>query len=135
MNDLPPDERQKRDDEVVLSVAEEELTVTREQILESRVRVQRSTTVHDETVNMLLRREKVEVMHVPKNQRVDSMPEIREEDGVLIVPVVEEEVEVIRRLVLREELHIRKTEQEVPFEQTVPLRRQQVSVQREEDDI
>lgn len=135
MSNQSSGELPEKNDEVTFSLAEEELQVTREQSVKSRVKVTRSTSVHDETVNMLLRREKVKVTHVAKNQRVSAVPEIREENGVLIVPVVEEEVEIIRRLVLKEELHIHKVEEEIPFEETVSLRRQQVSVQREDGDV
>ena len=120
--------------EEILHLAEEKLNVTREKVVDGRVTVRRHTSTHDEPVNLLLRRENVEVTHVPKNERIASMPDIREEEGVLIVPVVEEEVEVIRRLVLREELHIRRTEEQVAWEEHISLRKQHVEIDREEGD-
>lgn len=128
-NDEHPDAKEE-----ILHLAEEKLTVTREKVLDSHVTIRRQTTTHNEPVSLMLRRENVEVTHVPKNERIASMPEIREEGGVLIVPVVEEEVEVIRRLVLKEELHIRRTEEQVPWEESVPLRKQHVEIDRKEDD-
>lgn len=128
-NDEHPDAKEE-----VLHLAEEKLTVTREQVVDSHVTVRRQTSTHDEPVSLMLRRENVEVTHVPKNERIAAMPEIREEEGVLIVPVVEEEVEIIRRLVLKEELHIRRTEEQVPWEETVSLRKQHVEIDRKKDD-
>jgi len=132
MTSTPPDDPKPDPHEIAIELAEEQLSVTREEIIDRRVRVTRSTLEHDEAVNMLLTREKVEITHVAKGQRVEVMPEIREENGVLIVPVVEEEIEVIRRLVLKEELHIRKTTEQVPFEDVVTLRKQQIKVHKEE---
>ena len=135
MNSIPPNDPQQDPHEIVIELAEEQLSVTREQVSDGRVRVTRSTVEHDEAINLLLNRERVEVVHVAKGQRIEEMPEIREENGVLIVPVVEEEIEVIRRLVLREELHIRKISEQVPYEDVVTLRKQQVSVDKKEDEI
>ncbi len=128
-NDEHPDAKEE-----VLHLAEEKLTVTREKVWDGEVTVRRQTSTHDEPVSLMFRRENVEVTHVLKNERIAAMPEIREEEGVLIVPVVEEEVEIIRRLVLKEELHIRRTKEQVPWEETVSLRKQHVEIYRKKDD-
>src|SRR5438128_11977190 len=52
-------------------------------------------------------REDVEVSHVPVNRVVAERERPHEEGDVLVVPVYEEELVVTKRLVLREELHIR----------------------------
>ncbi|MFH8136041.1 DUF2382 domain-containing protein [Pantoea osteomyelitidis] len=133
MKTQPPDKNLQDKPEVVLKLAEEQVKLSKEQVVDGRVTVTRATTEHDEVINTLLRHEKVEVEHVPKAQRIEVMPEIREEDGVLIVPVVEEEIEIVRKLILREELHIRRVEQQVPFEEVVTLRKQHVKVEKEEE--
>jgi uncharacterized protein (TIGR02271 family) len=119
--------------EEVLKLAEEQVTLSKQKVVDGRVTVTRFTSEHDEVINTLLNREKVEVEHVAKTQRVESMPDIREENGVLIIPVVEEEVEVIRRLVLKEELHIRKVQESVPFQEVVTRRKQHVKVEKDDD--
>jgi len=53
-------------------------------------------------------REEVEVEHVPVGQIVTERLEPWEEDGVLTVPVYEEQLVVVKRLVLREHLRIRR---------------------------
>lgn len=121
------------DAEVTLKLAEEQIALTKQTVVDGHVRVTRSTTEHDEVISTLLNREKVEVEHVAKAQRVETMPEIREENGVLIVPVVEEEIEVVRRLVLKEEIHIRKVQDSVPFQDVVTRHEQQVKVERDDD--
>lgn len=119
--------------EEVLILAEEQVTLSKQQVVDGRVTVTRSTSEHDERVTALLNRENVEIEHVAKAQRVESMPEIREENGVLIVPVVEEEIEVIKKLVLKEEIHIRKVQEAVPFQEVVTRREQHVTVKKESD--
>ena len=86
--------------DVTLKLAEEQIALTKQKIVDGHVRVTRSTTEHDEVISTLLNREKVEIEHVAKAHPVETMPEIREENGVLIVPVVEEEIQIVRKLVL-----------------------------------
>ena len=119
--------------DVTLKLAEEQIELTKQKVVDGRVRVTRSTTEHDEVINTLLNKEKVEVEHVAKAQHIESMPEIREENGVLIVPVVEEEIVVVRKLVLKEEIHIRKVQETVPFQEVVTRRKQQVNIEKEDD--
>jgi uncharacterized protein (TIGR02271 family) len=53
-------------------------------------------------------REEVEVAHVPVGRPVTERTEPRQEGDVLIVPVYEEHLVVVKQLLLREELHIRR---------------------------
>jgi uncharacterized protein (TIGR02271 family) len=53
-------------------------------------------------------REEVEIEHVPIGREVNERQGPREEDGVVIVPIYAEELVVVKRLVLREELRIRR---------------------------
>jgi len=48
------------------------------------------------------------VEHVPIGRMVETAPPVREEDGVTVIPVIEEVVVTETRLVLREELHVRR---------------------------
>ena len=73
-------------------------------------------------------REEVQVEHVPMGQVVTERREPWEEDGALIVPVYEEQLVVVKRLVLREQLRVRRvgvTERQL-FEDT--LRKETASV-------
>ncbi len=61
-----------------------------------------------ERVGAELEHEDVRVERVTIGQEVTVAPEVREENGVLIVPVLEEVLVVQKRLVLKEELHIHR---------------------------
>jgi len=61
---------------------------------------------------------------------VDRMPDIRTENGVTIVPVVEEVLVVEKRLVLKEELHIRRNTHNEDVEMPVEIRKHRVEIER-----
>lgn len=78
-------------------------------------------------------REEVEVEHVPVGRVVSEREAPRHEGDDLIVPIYEEQLVVTKRLVLREELRIRRTRQTETrlFEDT--LRREHVVVEDPEN--
>ena len=78
-------------------------------------------------------REEVEVEHVPVGQVVSEKVAPWEEDGVLIVPVYEEQLVVTKRLLLREHLRVRRvgTTERRLFEDT--LRRERLVIEDPDD--
>ena len=85
---------------------------------------------HEELVDELLSREKVEVERVAIDQLVETMPPVREEGDYLIIPVVEEVLKIERVLVLKEEVRIRRVQHRERYQERVTLRRQQAVVNR-----
>jgi len=74
-------------------------------------------------------REEVQIEHEPVGMAVSERDDPWEEDGVLVVPVYEEQLVVTRRLVLRERLRIRRvatTERQL-FQDT--LRRERLVIE------
>lgn len=73
-------------------------------------------------------REEVELEHVPVGKAVKERVAPWDEDGVLVVPVYEEQLVVVKRLVMREQLRIRRVETSETrlFEET--LRRERVLI-------
>ena len=116
----------------IIPLFEERLVVERREVETGRVRVHLTTTTEDAAVREVLREERVEVERVPIGREVATAPAIREEEdgAVLVVPVLEEVLVVERRLVLKEELWIRRVSTNRTSEQTVPLRRQTATVER-----
>jgi stress response protein YsnF len=102
---------------------------TREGVI-GRVRVRTVTDMVEEIARADVQQEMVEVTRVPINRVVEAPPDVRTEDGVTIVPVLEEVLVVERRLVLKEELHIRRTVASRPVEVPVTLRKQRAAVER-----
>ena len=95
-----------------------------------RVRVTKRVEQHEETIDEPLLRERVEVERVPIGREIDGPVEVRQEGDVTILPVYEEVLVVEKRLMLKEELHIRKERQQTHEPQHVTLRREEIEVER-----
>ena len=61
---------------------------------------------------------------------IETAPAVREEDGVTIIPVVEEQLVVTKRLVLKEEIHLRKVRTTTRATEDVTVRKQRAEVVR-----
>ena len=96
-----------------------------------RVRVTTHTETIEEVARAVLYGEAVEVTRVALNQPVTgARPEMRQEGDVTIVPVFEEVLVVEKRLVLKEELHIRKRATSETVAVPVALQHQTATVER-----
>ena len=72
----------------------------------------------------------VDVTRVPVDRIIDAAPAMRSEGELTIIPVVEEVLVIEKRLLLKEEVHIRRTTRSEDIETTVPLRRQRAIIDR-----
>jgi stress response protein YsnF len=120
--------------EEVIPLIEETAIVGKRQVVTGRVRVQTVTETMDEVAKANVQRETVEVTRVPVDRMVESAPEIRTEGDLTIVPVLEEVLVVERRLVLKEELHIRRRVETETVEVPVTVRKQRAIVERTDPD-
>jgi uncharacterized protein (TIGR02271 family) len=120
--------------EEVIPLVEETATVEKREVVTGRVRVQTVTDTVEELAHADVQRESVEVTRVPVDRMVETAPEIRTEGDVTIVPVLEEVLVVEKRLVLKEELHIRRCIAAETVEVPVTLRKQRAVVEREAPD-
>ena len=119
-----------RDETEVIPLAEEELRVDERTVTTGMVRVRTVVDVETELARATLDGEAVEVTRVPVDRMVDQPPAIRTDDGVTIIPIVEEVLVVEKRLVLKEELHVRKRKTTETVEIPVELRKQRAVVER-----
>ena len=121
-------------EEVVLPLIEEALRVGKRRVETGRMRVSVATDIEERLVRETLRSERVEVERVAVGRELatgEPAPLVRrEEDGTLVVPVLEEVLVIERRLVLREEIRLRTIAAEDTVEQPVTLRRQRAEVER-----
>ena len=93
------------------------------------MRVHVSVSERDETIDVLLRDQDVEVERVPIGRVVEHPPETRQEGDTLVISIVEEILVVERRLVLKEEIRVRRTEQQRPARETARLRSEVAEVE------
>lgn len=107
-----------------------EAVVIAKSVRKTLVRATRTTRSRDQAVEEDLVRESVVVDRVTINRVVDVVPPVREEGDVIIVPVVEEIVVVERRLILKEEIHLRRVRTTERHIETVALREQEIAITR-----
>ena len=120
--------------EKIIPLVEERISSRKEEVETGRVRVRIVTNETNFVVREELEREDVEIQRVPIDREIDHVPAPRDEDGVLIIPVVEEILVIEKRLMLREEIHLRRTRTSESFEQAVPLKSQQAMIERQQFD-
>jgi uncharacterized protein (TIGR02271 family) len=115
-----------------IQLAEEELTVAKQKVLTGSVRVRTQTETVQELANIVLDQDQVEITRIPINQTIQAAPSVRTQGDVTIVPVVEEIVVIEKRLVLKEEIHIRRSVTTETVEVPVTLRKQHAVVERQD---
>ena len=122
---------QPTDPEVHLPIAEERIAVHKRTVERGRVRVR--TVVDEQTrwVRESLMTEDVVVERVAVNREVESPPPIRQEGDVTVIPIVEEVLVTERRLVVKEEVRLRKERRFEPVEQPVALKTMRAVVERD----
>lgn len=120
--------RRDATEEKILPIVEERVrfdkTVTQGRTVTVRTRPVTETVTPSEPVI----REHVSVERVPVGEVVTEIPPVREEDGLTVIPVVEEQVRVVVEQVLVEEIHLRRTREETTEEFEVERRRTDVEI-------
>lgn len=115
-----------------IPIVEEELEVSKRAVRTGTVRVETTTALVPDLASVLLESSDVEIVRVPIGREVDEVPQVRNEGDITIVPVTEEVLVVLKRLVLKEELHIKRRVTTERVEVPVTLRKQSVTVTRSE---
>ena len=123
---VPPDETE----DVVIPVIEEEVAAGTRAVKTGSVRVDKHVEKRIRKIAAPLLHEDVEVRHVPVNRVVTEEPKVRKKGDTVIVPVVEEEIIVTKRLVLKEEIHLVKRRTKDRFVKEVELNRERAVVRR-----
>lgn len=118
------------DNQIVIPLLAEEVSIDKRKVVTGRVEI--ATTCHqrEELVDELLARQQVEIERTPVGKPVEKTPGIREEGDTIVIPVLEEVLVVERRLILKEEIRIRRLRVAERHQERVNVRRQNVVVTR-----
>jgi len=116
--------------ETSIPLVDEHVTVDKRVVETGRVRIRSVVDEKLVRVSEELEREDVSIERVPVNREVTERPQSREENGVLIVPVLEEVLVIEKRLMLKEELHIHRHPKRERVEEAVRLRSMRAEVER-----
>lgn len=118
---------------VTIEVVREELQVGTRRVDTGRgVRVVKTVREHPQHIEQILRRDEVEVQRVAIDKIVAlaDAPVSRQEGDTLIIPILEEVLVTERRLRIKEELHITRTERAERHCDTVLLKSEEVAIER-----
>jgi uncharacterized protein (TIGR02271 family) len=119
------------EEQIVIPVVAEELTVEKRSVTAGIVRAHKRVESIEEVVDEPLLRERVSVEHIAINQLVaGEAPVARYENGVLVIPILEEVLVVEKRLYLKEEVRLTKRRETVREPQRVIVRREVVDIER-----
>ena len=124
----PPASREA--DTKFLSLAIEDVAISKRRVAGDLVRLSTSTRTLERVVDEELTHEHLIVERVSIGRVVDAVPEVRVEGDVTIMPVVEEEIVVQRRLILTEEVHLRRVRVSGRHRETVAVREHVAAVTR-----
>jgi stress response protein YsnF len=120
----------KPEEEISIPVVAEEAHAGTRQIATGGVRVVKRTVPHEEILQQELQKQKVEVRRVQINRQVDGPQQPRQDGTTLIVPVVEEVLQIQKIWVLKEEIHIARITQAEMHEERVTLEREEAQIER-----
>jgi stress response protein YsnF len=116
--------------EETIPLVEERIEVGKREVERGRVVVRTRIEEREELAEVALQQEDVIVERVPRGVPVEAPPLVREEDGVLIVPVLEERLVVTTELVLKEEIRITRRSRTEVVREPVRLRSERAEVVR-----
>ncbi|MES2734376.1 MAG: YsnF/AvaK domain-containing protein [Bacteroidota bacterium] len=111
----------------VIPVIEEQIKVDKKVIDSGIVRITKSVSEHEESVNMALDHEEIKVERIALNQYVETAPDVRYEGDTMVIPVLREVM--VKRLLLVEELRVTKHTSQIVTTQEVTLRKEEVVVE------
>lgn len=115
---------------LVVPIVEEEVELLKRPVTTGRVRLTRRVIAREEDIDTPTTREIVKVERVPINRVLDEPAQVRFEGETMVIPVMEEQVVVERRWVLKEEVRVTKEHATVERTEHVRLRQQDVTVTR-----
>ena len=118
-------------EERVIPVIEEQAHITKQTVESGRVRISKNVREDEVLIDMPVVHEEVDVQRIPIDQYVDEAPPaVRYEGDKMIISVLREELVLVKRIKVVEELHITNRRVEEHRTEPVTLRREEVNVER-----
>lgn len=113
-----------------IPVAAERLRIRKRRRPAGRVVVRIRPVAREETRQVMVTDERVEIERVPVDRLVDRPEEVRHEGDLTIVPVMEEVLVVEKRIRVREEIRIRRIRTQHEERVTAVVQREEADVSR-----
>ena len=115
----------------IVPIIEEQLRVGKQTVETGKVRLIKTVGEYHETLNEPLAIRTFDIERIAFNQPVDAAPAVRHEGSTTIYPVVEEQLVLTKRLILKEEVRVTQRDTERRDTQVVTLRREHIEIERE----
>ena len=120
------DEQERR-----VPVVEERARIEKRVVERNVVRIRTATQESEQILSQTVRHEEVDIRRVPVNREIDAVPDVRDDGDVIVIPIVEERAVLVKRLILVEELHVRRKVVQQDVEVPVRLHSTEVFVESE----
>jgi len=115
---------------IVVPVLEEDVIAGAKPVKTGAVRVEKHVEKRVRKIETPLLHENVEIRRVPVNRVVTEIPGIHKQGETIVIPVVEEEMVISKRLVVREEIHLIRHRTKDRVSKEVTLNRESATVHR-----
>lgn len=115
-----------------LPLIEERPRIRRRRVAGDTLRVRKERELHHEAFDVPVCAESIEVERIPCELIIDGpLPSTRQEGDTLVIPVIEERYVIEKRLVVVEEVRIRRVFQERTVREHVSLLRERAVLERQ----
>lgn len=118
-----------------VSLAEERVELGTRKVVDRRIRITRSTRADEKLIETELTHENALIKRITKNEAVEpgNIPQVRQEDDVTIIPVIEERIEIVKHYILTEEIHVIKKLTKETHQENITLRSQEINISTEDE--
>lgn len=116
---------------IAVPLIEERLEVSKRTIPTGKVRLHKDVREYDVQLDEPLQVNTWDVERVPLNRPVEAVPDVRQEGNTTVYPLVEEQLVITKQLILKEEVRVTRKDFEHRDTQTVTLRQEVMTVERE----
>ena len=120
----------KHDPAISVNVLEEQAKVEKKFVEKGKVRIIKKVNEETETVTVPVTSEEATIEKIPVNKIIEKAPQVRYEGDTMIIPVVKEVIVVEKKLMLVEEVHVKKHIIEKQDKRTIPLRKEELIIER-----
>jgi uncharacterized protein (TIGR02271 family) len=130
------DEMPRPDKSFSIPVIQEEVQVEKKVVEKGRVKLIKTVKEETESLNLPEINEEVHIERVPLNKIVEKAPEaVRYEGDTMIIPVLKEIAVIEKKVLLIEEIRVTKTAIHSEQKEEVTLRKEEINIERSENNF
>jgi stress response protein YsnF len=117
----------------VIPVIEEQVVVGTKRVEKASILIEKKIKTEEVSVDVPLTGQSYDIQRIPKNDYLESIPEIWHEGDTTVIPVVKEVM--VKKILLTEEIRITKKIQVTEGTENVSLKKEEVTITRKENDV